>query len=399
MTSINRNTLQNAFYYLFLLQLVSIVFSIAIAQILYGFVFFLWLFIVSRQTKIEFTLFDAAFTAFVVLRIVTVLLSESPASSRIAYTREIAFYPYYFVALYYIKSFKIDGIKKAIHVLLYSSALASLYAVISVVSGVMTRGESLSGGYYVFSVHLAFVFAFSLAMIIDEKISQTKIFVVVAIVIIAAGILSTYTRSMWIAIALCVVTAGFMGYKKTLAGVTAAGVFFISLAPSLRDRLLTLLSPMEHSSGRIEIWKSGMEQLRIHPFFGFGPETFKNIEIDRSKFYDAAVASWHNEFLQIQIESGMFAALLLAILYGSVIWIFVKSYRQRKNSNGPNRNVELFPLCFLLFSLFVIIPAIATGSIMLSILNGMIVKFVFACASYFACVNNLLKTYTLRLRN
>ena len=399
MTLNNRNTLQNAFYYLFLLQLVSIVFSIAIAQILYGLVFFLWLFIVSRQSKIEFSWFDIAFTTFVVLRIVTVLLSEYPASSRIAYTREIIFYPYYFIASYYVKSFKTEGIKKAIHVLLYSGALASLYAVISVVSGVMARGASLSGGYYVFSVHLAFVFAFSLAMIIHEKVLQAKKIVIVSTVIIVVGILSTYTRSMWIAIALCAVTAGFMGYQKTLAGVTAIGIFFISLAPSIRDRLLTLLSPMEHSSGRIEIWKAGMEQLRIHPFFGFGPESFKNIEIDRSKFYDAAVASWHNEFLQIQIESGMFAALLLAILYGSVIWIFVKSYRQRKNLNGPNRNAELFLLYFLLFSLFVIIPAIATGSIMLSILNGMIVKFVFACASYFAHSNNLLRTFTLRLRN
>lgn len=378
------------FYFLFLVQLVSIVFSIAIAQIIYGVLFFVWLYLTTHEKRFAYTIVDILFLLFVLLRVASIVFSEFPSSSTISYTREIIFFPYYFIARYFICSFKNKGVKAAFLSLLFSSAIASLYAIIAVATGKLHRGASLSGGYYVFSVHLAFAAACAFALFSSVKNFRFKKASILALIIVGGGIVSTYTRSAWVAVFLCIVCFGIVGYRNVAIALIVAATAIVLLFPSVSGRMLTLLSPLKNSSGRAELFSLGYHKIFEHPFLGFGPETFKNVLPDRSMLYDPGVASWHNEFLQIQLESGIFALLALLAIYGSLVFVLFKLRQFRDDG------VHTFEFSVLLFSLCVIFPFIVTGSLVLSILNGMLLKFIIAYASVIASEKNIFKQYTVR---
>ncbi|MFA6540866.1 MAG: hypothetical protein WCT99_04625, partial [Bacteroidota bacterium] len=129
-------------------------------------------------------------------------------------------------------------------------------------------------------------------------------------------------------------------------------------------------------------------------FFGFGPETFGSIVGDRSRFPDHYINSWHNEFLHVCIESGIFSLLVLAALYAFALYLLVRLFPGTRTGEGSSRSGFYFSALTML----VIIPSILFGSIMLSILNGMILKFVLAGYSYFAEESNVIRPMMWRFR-
>jgi len=382
--------LKKSFFYLFLSQLASIIFSIAIAQMLYAVLFVVWLILIFKERQFSFTLVDLIFVAFIAVRILSIVISEYPEASTLSYLREIIFYPYYFIAKYFVQSYGVSGVKQSVSVLIYSLIIPSVYAIVYVALGLIDRGRSFSSGSMMFSVHSAFVIAGTLALILTEEHHKRKNILLLILGLFIAALLSTYTRSMWIAVAICLVIFGYAGYKKYLLATTVAVILMIASIAPLRERFSTLLSPMEHSSGRVEIWNAAIELMPKHPIFGFGPETFNLIAGDKSRFPDHRVNSWHNEFMQIQIESGIIATILLLLIYFVVAWMILQLRK------GVNTEEGKFMFYFSLFSFVVIVSSIMFGSLMFSILNGMMLKFIIASISSYSQRNNIVKQFQWR---
>lgn len=379
------STLHKSFYYLFLAQLASIIFSIAAAQMLYAILFFIWLVLFSIEKKIIITWYDSIFLMFIVVRILSIIFSEYPDASALSYLREIIFYPYYFIVKYFVQEYELPGIKNALTVLIASLVIPALYAIVSVITGQVERGASFSGGYSMFAVHSAFVFVFTLTLLFIEERRKYQFLLLALLLLFFSAVLVTYTRAMWIAIVCSLMFVGCIGYRKyLLSAAIAVGVLIVSI-PSLSERFSSLFAPMQHSSGRLELWSAAVELIPKHPFFGFGPETFNTIIGDKGRLPDQFVNSWHNEILQTQIESGFAATLLLVLIYGSLAWIIYRLYSERQTTDGR------FIFLFTALSFVVTIPSIFFGSIMYSILNGMMLKFILACSAYFAHRNNLIK--------
>jgi O-antigen ligase len=381
------NLLRKSFFYFFLLHLASIVFSIAAAQIIYAILFIIWLVILIKEKQFSFTSYDFLFLAFVVIRIFSILISEYPEASSLSYYREIIFYPYYFIAKYFVQQYELAGIKQSITVMIYSLIIPAVYAVVTVVNGQVERGSSFSGGYSMFAVHCAFIFAFTLVFMLVGQNEKRKIMSLSLLTLFFAAIISTFTRSIWISVLFCLVVVGFIGNKKYFFyAIVAIGLLVVSVH-SIRERFTSMLAPMQNSSGRLELWNTVLELIPKHLIFGFGPETFDSIVGDKTRFPDPLVSSWHNEFLQTQIESGIVATIILLLIYGSIGWIIVRLYKHLDTDEGK------FMFLFSILSFAVIIPSIMFGSIMFSILNEMILKFTFVCISYFAQQKSILKQY------
>lgn len=388
-------SLEKLFPFLFLTQLASIVYSIALAQFLYFVLLILWIVILVREKKWTLNVYDALFGAFVFLRITAMIFSEYPSASSTAFFREIIFYPYYFIAVYFLRTQRKAGLKKSMEVILYAAVIPSLYAVGMVLTHAVERGASFSGGYSVFAVHGAFTITFGLLLLLEEHRQKKKLLYLAVIALVTGAVLITYTRAMWISVMLSFLFIGLAGYKKILAGLTGAGIAVVAFSPSLQERFLSLLDPVHNSSGRLELWSAGVKLVPVHFFLGFGPETFGSIAGDRSRFPDPNINSWHNEFLHVCIESGIFSVIVLAALYAFALFLLIRLFPASRKGPGPFRD----GFCFTALTMLVIIPSILFGSIMLSILNGMILKFVLAGYSYIAEDSNVIQPILWRFRS
>ena len=85
-----------------------------------------------------------------------------------------------------------------------------------------------------------------------------------------------------------------------------------------------------------------------HPLFGFGPRTFEQIFPLFDVMPVRGVGSWHNDYLQVYMESGL-------VGLSAMLWLVVAVYRQawrflRCQPSDPDRHLVLG----LLFALTVV---------------------------------------------
>jgi len=365
---------RRAFHHTFLALLCAIPFSIAAAQALYAAALLLWAALVVRERRLEFTVPDLIMLAFFAVRLLTILLSEHPSASAAAFGREVLFYPFYFIAVSYVRWFGREGVMRAMTFSIAAIIVPSLYAVGNVLTGTTDRGASFSGGYTFFAVHSAVILGFAAVLAADGPSPKLLRWLLPAALVIIAGLISTYTRAMWLSAAAVVVVFALLKERRLLYIILPAAVIAFAAVPSLRERAVSLMDPLQNSSGRMELWTAAVERIPLHPFLGYGPETFDEVIGDRSLLPDTRVGSWHSEFLQVQVESGAAGSMLLLTLYVLPVWT---AFRLRRSQHGD----APFGIRFVLFTFLAFIPAAAVGTVMAAILNGMLFKFVLAAAS------------------
>ncbi|MBX8802171.1 O-antigen ligase family protein [Ochrobactrum sp. MR28] len=107
--------------------------------------------------------------------------------------------------------------------------------------------------------------------------------------------------------------------------------------PSLYDLVSSAISDPSFT-GRTDIWKFAFEQLRAHPWIGFGFDTFWNMSNLVNGGYD--IETWaaraghaHNGYINLALSSGAIGVILFAI------WMLFSPLldynRSQKNGNDP----------------------------------------------------------------
>jgi O-antigen ligase len=107
--------------------------------------------------------------------------------------------------------------------------------------------------------------------------------------------------------------------------------------PSLYDFVSSAISDPSFT-GRTDIWKFAFEQLRAHPWIGFGFDTFWNMSNLVNGGYD--IETWaaraghaHNGYINLALSSGAIGVILFAI------WMLFSPLldynRSQKNGNDP----------------------------------------------------------------
>jgi putative inorganic carbon (HCO3(-)) transporter len=164
--------------------------------------------------------------------------------------------------------------------------------------------------------------------------------------ILFLGLISSTTRSSWVALIICVVIFFALSFKnkKMLVNlgivlVTMLVIFFgINYLKSgaINARLLSISDDamsLKQSgnemagSGRIYIWKNGINLLWDKPLLGYGVDNFSTafLGAHRSetdfmvKSLGGVVTKAHNEYLQILICNGIFAFLLYLGILATVV--------------------------------------------------------------------------------
>lgn len=169
-----------------------------------------------------------------------------------------------------------------------------------------------------------------------------------AIVLLAAIVLG-FTRSIWIALATGLVYLVWNRRRVWVLALPAVAAAGFLLAPaSVRSRATSILQPGKADSNlhRVVTWRTGIEMVKAHPWFGLGPE-FVRIEFDQYVPADIVrplPTGWyghlHNVYLHYAAERGIPTMLML-------LWMFARmlvDYWRALGTLPPEQNDRRFLL-------------------------------------------------------
>jgi O-antigen ligase len=147
--------------------------------------------------------------------------------------------------------------------------------------------------------------------------------------LMALALLLGFTRSIWLASAGAGIYLLWF-WKRALAAALPVALLLIAfLAPaSIRERFSSLLKPgkVDSNQHRIVTWRTGLEMIRAHPWFGLGPE---EVKLQFNNYVPADIPrplpeGWyghlHNIYLQYAAERGIPVMLLMLWMLGQVLW-------------------------------------------------------------------------------
>jgi putative inorganic carbon (hco3(-)) transporter len=147
--------------------------------------------------------------------------------------------------------------------------------------------------------------------------------------LMALALLLGFTRSIWLASAGAGIYLLWFWKRALVAAVPVVLLLIAFLAPaSIRERFSSLLKPSKIDSNqhRIVTWRTGLEMIRAHPWFGLGPE---EVKLQFNSYVPADIPrplpeGWyghlHNIYLQYAAERGIPTMLMMLWILGQILW-------------------------------------------------------------------------------
>jgi O-antigen ligase len=308
------------------LLLASLLVSIAAAQVLVGISTFLWLALVWKGAKYRSTILDIPLLIYIVCRLLSIIFSTHIYLSVESINRELIFYVSYFFMAFYIGYAAEDKLNSLLRWLFYPTALVTIVAVIQVLTGTVGREQALSGGGTI-SAHLCLTLLALLIFKDNKGLFKSALHWWGLLIIFLAGIVFSLTRGEWIATAVITIIYGYLFNRKFLLVILIIGAVCTVSIPTVRQRLMTLTSPLENSSDRLTLWNNAQTHAAEHPILGFGPETFSVVFNNWNEMNDKHVGSWHNDFIHLYMEGGIVGIAGWLGVLGSFLYASMKLLR------------------------------------------------------------------------
>ncbi len=147
--------------------------------------------------------------------------------------------------------------------------------------------------------------------------------------IMAIALLLGFTRGIWLASAGAGIYLLWFWKRMLVVALPVALVLIALLAPaSIRERFSSMLNPgkLDSNQHRKVTWRTGVEMVRAHPWFGLGPE---EVKLQFNSYVPADIPrplpeGWyghlHNIYLQYAAERGIPTMLLMLWMLGQILW-------------------------------------------------------------------------------
>lgn len=155
---------------------------------------------------------------------------------------------------------------------------------------------------------------------------------------ISIGLFLTFSRSCWLATGVVYGLLTLLYNRKLSVLLLTLAVLALVTVPYARERVIQSFTAGEWSSGRQEVWAVAAELRTAKPVFGHGLGSFDDLVTAgvRSGFSDKGVGDWHNQYLQIYMESGVVGLLLFGWLFCELASVFGRMARQRGDTDLRN---------------------------------------------------------------
>ena len=305
--------------------LALLIFSTAAGQILLILLILLGLFGIIRGKNGSFVKnpIVLAFTVFIVVRILSIIFSEFPAVSVHSLNKEIFFYLIFFVFFNSLSQYDDKKIRLLFQILIIAAIFASIVGSNKVFWGISERAISTTSGYSTLGIFLSVIFTIVFTLGKSREFFPSRIWWLITLLVIASGILFTFNRSNWISVGIIILVIGLYRERIVLGILILVFASVIFFVPNLSERFGQLIHFTHHLSDRDVIWRGALMIWDQHPILGFGTRTFNEIFLLHDQLADKGVGGWHNEYLQVYLESGVlglvtFLSLIFSIFYWGI---------------------------------------------------------------------------------
>jgi len=337
-------------FYIFLATISSFLISIFLFQIFAVLLIVFWLFEKHQHKIAAFDKISLLFFIFIVVRIVSVIFSEFPDSSIHLFYKDAIFFLSFFAMVFYLKVFDEENIKIIAFTFVIAAMLVALIGIVKFNLRLSHRAESFSSGYMAYSLYLLASLGFGI--LLYNFISKKKYVIAwtAGIGLVFSGIILSLGRTnIVLTILAFFVSFFFIKINKWFSigiVVLTVALSVISFQINTQEFNSRIKQPTIMSDRDI-LWGSAKELfLKFeHPFLGYGPRSFDKIFLERDRLADIGVGSWHNDYIQLYLESGMLGLFSYLILVGYSLFAAFEYINKRKANQ-----IEKFLLIGLIVS-------------------------------------------------
>lgn len=308
---------------------------------------------------------DWALLAFFLVVVIGAVQSPSPTANFVKIVGSVRWIFLYFLVRLAVVEWEPEAFQKPLFVLSGIGAIIGGYAIIQHYTGIdllrpTNRAVQLFGtsasGYPIYrsaglfsspmtygnSVGLFLCFPLAIVLAQAAKSVAARASMTAAFLLMAGGLISTFTRGVWVGfVATLLLMAFFLGRKASALVLTGFGVVFSALmifSVDARGRVLTIFDGNYTSNlERFQIWQMNLNMFKDHPFFGVGygeNETLIRDYYERAGISDGMVGHAHNTFVQILSGTGILGFSLFLFALG---YFFVTALRLWRQT--PKRDV------------------------------------------------------------
>ncbi len=196
-----------------------------------------------------------------------------------------------------------------------------------------------------FGVYLLVVTIILISFLFSKSYgSKGKLMFSGALMFSAISLFLTRSRGSWISFAASLLTLGSLKSKKVLALLLVLlMVVFMILPYSVQERIFDLTDLKSGTSWeRVMLWKGTIEMIKVHPFLGFGVNTYsRNFPKYKPAEYPDVRYS-HNCYLHMASEIGIVGALIFLIFLVTVLIYSLKGIFRLRPSRRKDLAVGLF---------------------------------------------------------
>ncbi len=297
---------------------------------------FIWYLATGARYRLHWTPLHTPFAIFLGGRILSILFSQDLARSLPALSIEYIYYLLFFIAAEIAADDPVGGIRETSTVLVWASSVAAAIGCALMFFNVAPRAQSTTAGAYTLGGFLCLVLPLALFSPLSPT-SRSSFTRWVQVFFLCLGIVLTLDRLHWVGMAAMLLLAGIMAYRRLIVvSAILGGVLFV-LFPSVNYRVMELLHLSQHMTGRDVLWQGAWMLLDKHPLVGFGPRTFPEIFPLFDKMPIRGVGSWHNDFLQVYMESGLLGLVPMVWLVVAVVKNGWQSLRMKDVTDEVHR--------------------------------------------------------------
>lgn len=183
--------------------------------------------------------------------------------------------------------------------------------------------------YIIFVLPLSFCFFFK-----DLKRGQ-KVFLVMNCLIGLYCLLKTSSRAAWLGFLIGLVIYFFYYKRKMSILVPLAIILVVAFTPHGIERITSLFA-MEQNTvwERTQLWKGTWEMVKVHPFLGFGVNTFSRYFLEYKPAVYPDIRYTHNSYLQMWSEIGILGLGTFVSIIVIILTDVFKNMRKKLRKGG-----------------------------------------------------------------
>ena len=326
------HVLDNAIFFFLVVQVASVMVSVAISSIAFALAGTIWLAKMGMQQsfRIQRTPLDYFFLAYAATEILSTIFAVFPQESFVNMKRLLL------IGMVYLVSSTIQNtnqVKIMVGSVAVLGAVLSLFEIAWLFLDQQQRLHVFQHYMTTGGIKMILLLLLVPFLLHGETPNKIKLWAALAVVPILIALLLTYTRSAWLGFVAGIIVIGIVRNRMVLAGLVLLIVAFFLLAPlPLTQRAFSIVDPNDPTvASRLTMWSTGLKIFADYPIFGIGDTDVHELYATYKSPDDQEFGGHlHSNFIQLLVTLGIVGFLAVMALFYKILATEYRIFQQTK---------------------------------------------------------------------